>query len=78
LTSSQLSQIIFVNPAGLAPGNYTAVILSDGEIVPVPEPGVIAAAALLLTWLGWRERRRWQDVKRWWNRRNLTAPTGAR
>jgi autotransporter-associated beta strand protein len=78
LNTSQLSQIIFVNPAGLAPGNYTAVILSTGEIVPVPEPGVIAAAALLLTWLGWRERRRWQDVKRWWSRRNLTAPTGAR
>jgi autotransporter-associated beta strand protein/T5SS/PEP-CTERM-associated repeat protein len=78
LNTSQLSQIIFVNPVGLAPGNYTAVILSTGEIVPVPEPGVIAAAALLMTWLGWRERRRWQDVKRWWNRRNLIAPTGAR
>jgi hypothetical protein len=78
LTASQLSQITFVNPAGLTPGNYAAVILSTGEIVPVPEPGVIAAAALLLTWLGWRERRRWQDVKRWWSRKNLTAPTGAR
>jgi autotransporter-associated beta strand protein len=79
LNTSQLSQIIFVNPLGLISGNYAAKILSTGEIVPVPEPGVIAAAALLLTWLGWRERRRWQDVKRWWSRRNLTAPTtGAR
>jgi hypothetical protein len=64
LTASQLSQITFINPVGLAPGNYAAVILSTGEIVPVPEPGVYAAAALLLAWLGWRERRRWRGAKR--------------
>lgn len=64
LTTSQLSQITFINPVGLAPGNYAAVILSTGEIVPVPEPGVYAAAALLLAWLGWRERWRWLGAKR--------------
>lgn len=58
LTPSQLSQIFFVNPVGLPPGTYAAAILATGEIVPVPEPGVYAAGALLLAWLAWRERRR--------------------
>ena len=34
LTSQQLSQIQFINPAGLPPGTYSAQILSDGEVVP--------------------------------------------
>jgi hypothetical protein len=34
LTSQQLSQIQFQNPAGLPPGNYPARILATGEIVP--------------------------------------------
>jgi hypothetical protein len=34
LTSQQLSQIQFQNPAGLPPGNYPARILVTGEIVP--------------------------------------------
>lgn len=34
LTSHQLSQIQFQNPAGLAPGNYPARILATGEVVP--------------------------------------------
>ena len=38
LIPSQLSQIRFVNPAGLAPGAYLARILSTGEMVPLPGP----------------------------------------
>ena len=34
LTGSQLAEIQFLNPAGLALGTYTAQILSAGEIVP--------------------------------------------
>ncbi len=34
LTAQQLSQIQFLNPAGLAPGTYPAQILSTGEITP--------------------------------------------
>ncbi|HEY2084298.1 MAG TPA: hypothetical protein VGI88_16070 [Verrucomicrobiae bacterium] len=34
LTGTQLAQIQFQNPAGLAAGNYPARILSTGEIVP--------------------------------------------
>jgi hypothetical protein len=34
LTSQQLSQIKFQNPAGMSPGFYTATIRSNGEIVP--------------------------------------------
>lgn len=58
LTTAQLSQIVFVNPAGLPPGTYAARILATGEVVPVPEPGVYAAGILLLLWILWRERRR--------------------
>lgn len=34
LTATQLAQIQFQNPAGLAAGNYPAKILSTGEVVP--------------------------------------------
>jgi autotransporter-associated beta strand protein len=50
LTSTQLSQITFVNPTGLAAGNYGAKLLSSGELVPfsaVPEPSTVAAGAVL-------------------------------
>jgi len=36
LTSAQLSQIQFQNPAGVSAGIYPAVILADGEIIPDP------------------------------------------
>jgi hypothetical protein len=36
LTSEQLAQIKFQNPAGVTPGMYPAVILSNGEIIPDP------------------------------------------
>jgi hypothetical protein len=67
LTSAELNQIKFVNPAGLAAGTYDATILSDGEVVPtstvfvpVPEPGTYAAGgtlAALAAWWEWRRRR---------------------
>src|SRR5207237_6008993 len=34
LTSQQLTQVQFSNPAGLPNGTYPARILSDGEVVP--------------------------------------------
>ena len=46
LTSSQVSQIRFVNPNGQA-GTYGAFMLSSGEIVPVPEPSTYIIGGLL-------------------------------
>ncbi|GAB4239676.1 MAG: hypothetical protein OHK005_01270 [Candidatus Methylacidiphilales bacterium] len=62
VTPTQLSQIIFVDPLGFAPGNYAAQILSTGEIVPIPEPGAILAGVALLLLAAWRERRRWMPL----------------
>ena len=53
LTSSQLAQVRFINPGGMAPGYYTARIMSDGEIVPAPRPtlqSVHTGSALVFTW----------------------------
>jgi hypothetical protein len=68
LTSSQLREIVFVNPTGLAPGNYSATILGNGEVIPtstifvaLPEPGTYAAGgvlAALVVWWEWRRRQR--------------------
>jgi len=38
--AGQLAQIQFINPGGYAAGTYGALLLGDGEIVPVPEPGI--------------------------------------
>jgi hypothetical protein len=45
LTSAQLSEIVFANPAGLPGGTYPARILSSGEIVPTTPgaPPVVSA-----------------------------------
>jgi autotransporter-associated beta strand protein len=75
LTESQLSQIFFIDPAGFAPGTYGASILASGEIVPVPEPEVYAAMALLLFWLIWHERRRLRGAATWLLR---SSPLGIR
>jgi autotransporter-associated beta strand protein len=58
VTTTQLSQIKFINPFGLPAGIYDARILSSGEIVPVPEPATILAALALLALAAWRERHR--------------------
>lgn len=49
LTATQVSQIRFLNPAGLSAGTYGAQILTNGEIVPVPvpEPSTIIIGGLL-------------------------------
>ncbi len=46
LTAQQLGQIQFQNPAGLAPGNYPAKILFNGEIVPDAGAGIAAQMRL--------------------------------
>jgi hypothetical protein len=55
LTQSELNLLRFVNPAGWPPGNYSARILSTGEIVPPVPPSLIAGKngnALVLSWPG--------------------------
>ena len=54
LTSTQLGQIYFANQ-GLTGGG---LLSGTGELVPVPEPQVYAAALALLAFVGWRERKR--------------------
>jgi autotransporter-associated beta strand protein/T5SS/PEP-CTERM-associated repeat protein len=57
LTADQLARIVWKNPFGM--GDVTAsVIYANGEVVPVPEPGTIAAVLGLIGFVGWRERRR--------------------
>jgi hypothetical protein len=46
LTATQLGQIQFQNPAGLAAGSYPARILSNGEIVPSTGGALPASMAL--------------------------------
>ena len=53
LTTAQQGQIQFANQ-----GNVAGTLLGGGELVPVPEPQVYAAAVALLAFVGWRERRR--------------------
>jgi hypothetical protein len=52
LTSTQLGQIYFANQ------NINGGQLIGGELVPVPEPRVYAAAVALLAVVSWRERKR--------------------
>jgi autotransporter-associated beta strand protein len=52
LTSAQLAQIDF---SGFGTG---AKLLGSGELAPIPEPRVYAAALVLLAAVGWRERKR--------------------
>jgi hypothetical protein len=44
LTKKQLSKVVFVNPNG-STGYYSAAMLATGEIVAVPEPGVLVLLA---------------------------------
>ncbi len=52
LTSTQLGQIYFASQ------DINGGALIGGELVPVPEPRVYAAAIALLAAVGWRERKR--------------------
>ncbi|MEM6884267.1 MAG: hypothetical protein AAF571_04490 [Verrucomicrobiota bacterium] len=63
LTTTQLQQIKFINPEGYAPGTYAAIILADGEIVPlVPEAQTVIALVALLFWALLYRRKRWSHV----------------
>jgi len=53
LTTAQQGQIQFANQ-----GNVAGTLLGGGDLVPVPEPQVYAAAVALLAFIGWRERKR--------------------
>lgn len=67
LTSAQVSQIKFLNPFGLPPGTYDAIILATGEVVPVPEPGVWLSALLLITLALWPHRGKIVELGRKWS-----------
>ncbi|MFZ9933733.1 MAG: hypothetical protein ACO3G9_11125, partial [Chthoniobacterales bacterium] len=54
LTSSQLSQVYWANQT-ISGGT---LLSGTGELVPVPEPRIFAAAVALLAVVGWRERQR--------------------
>ncbi|MCX7424576.1 MAG: autotransporter-associated beta strand repeat-containing protein [Planctomycetia bacterium] len=58
LTSGQLNDIVFTNPNGYS-GNYQARILATGEIVPVPEPTMVALSLSGGLLLGGLALRRW-------------------
>jgi autotransporter-associated beta strand protein len=53
LDNDQLGQIVFASQ-GITGGE----LIGGGELVPVPEPRVYAAAVALLAVVGWRERKR--------------------
>jgi len=56
LTSTQLGQVYWANQ------NINGGTLIGGELVPVPEPRVYAAAVALLAVVGWRERKRLREM----------------
>jgi fibronectin-binding autotransporter adhesin len=58
LTSGQLAQVSWANQ-GISGGT---LIGGNGELVPIPEPRVYAAAVALLAAVGWRERKRLRDL----------------
>jgi len=57
LTSTQLDRIRFVDPFGPGSGLKKALILSTGEIVPVPEPAALLSSVLILLFVGTRRAR---------------------
>ena len=56
LTSGQMSQVYWAGPGFTGSGGR--LIGLNGELVPIPEPRVYAAAIALLAAVGWQERRR--------------------
>jgi hypothetical protein len=52
LTAAQIAEVQFANPTGSDPEAFAAMILSNGEIVPVAEPSTwLAGAAAAFTLL---------------------------
>ena len=59
LSASQLGQVSFYSDSGTVGGFLgTATILSNGELVPIPEPGAVFTTLGLLGLVGYREQRR--------------------
>ena len=59
LSSSQLSQIRYFSGPGTGDlGTAMFVSGMTGEIVPVPEPATVLSGCLLVSLVGWRERKR--------------------
>jgi len=57
LTTGQLSEIVFHNPAGYPVGDYPSIIEPNGRVRPVPEPATYVVSALLLAIAGFEFRR---------------------
>ena len=57
LTSGQLAQVEFFSGAGTGDLG-SAIILANGELVPVPEPSTWIGGALALLAVGWMQRKR--------------------
>ena len=70
LTPSQLSQIRFVNPAGMPAGTYSARILATGEVVPGPA----SAPTLGMTRSSNRMVMSWTGNYQLWSSTNLSGP----
>jgi hypothetical protein len=58
LSPSQLAMIQFYSGTGTGAFTPGAVLLADGEIVPVPEPSTWIGAALALGAIGFTQRKR--------------------
>lgn len=58
LSPAQLASIQFYSDEGTTPVGSGAGF-EGNELVPVPEPGAVMAALLLMGVIGWRERRAW-------------------
>ncbi len=58
LTAAQLGQIVFFSDSGVTQDPGMTIILSTGEVVPIPEPGTWAAGILALLAVGYTQRRR--------------------
>ncbi|HWD93377.1 MAG TPA: hypothetical protein VG938_13625 [Verrucomicrobiae bacterium] len=64
LTSQQLSQMLFSNPAGLSPGTYYARILSNGEVVPDQSSPGPSGSGLVNSWIN-QNGGNWDDGSSW-------------
>lgn len=58
LTAGQIAEVQFLNPSGFAAGTYGAMILANGEVVPIPEPSTWVAGGLTLIALFATQRKR--------------------
>ena len=63
LTAGQISNITFYTGAGTGQINLPLQLLSNGELVPVPEPSALLGGLALLSPIAWRSRRRWMRCR---------------